>query len=116
MQILPSTARLHRAQVGRHRSSSSGDLADPQINIAYGSWYLRYLLDHYDGNERLAVAAYNAGETNVDQLGRDAPAAPDEFRPTRTSRSRRRAHYVASVEEKQRGVPQELRAANSSLR
>ena len=36
------------------------------MNISYGSWYLRYLLDRYEDNELLAAAAYNAGETNVD--------------------------------------------------
>jgi len=35
--------------------------------VAYGSYYLRYLLDHYDGDEMLAVAAYNAGLANVDR-------------------------------------------------
>jgi len=35
--------------------------------VAYGSYYLRYLLDHYDSNEMLAVAAYNAGLANVDR-------------------------------------------------
>jgi soluble lytic murein transglycosylase len=36
------------------------------VNVAYGSYYLRYLLDHYGGEEMLAVAAYNAGLANVD--------------------------------------------------
>jgi soluble lytic murein transglycosylase len=36
------------------------------VNVAYGSYYLRYLLDHYEGDEMLAVAAYNAGLANVD--------------------------------------------------
>ncbi len=48
-------------------SFQTGDLATPSVNIAYGSYYLRYLLDHYGGNEMLAVAAYNAGLTNVDE-------------------------------------------------
>ena len=65
MQILPSTA-----QFIAHKSGGTAfqlrDLATPQINIAYGSWYLRYLINRYDGNETLAVAAYNAGEHNVD--------------------------------------------------
>ena len=42
------------------------DLSDPQTNISYGSYYLRYLLDGYRGNATLALAAYNGGETNVD--------------------------------------------------
>ena len=45
------------------------DLANPQINISYGSWYLRYLLDRYDGNAVAAVAAYNAGHARVDDWG-----------------------------------------------
>ena len=46
---------------------TTGDLATPKINVAYGSYYLRYLLDHYEGNEMLAVAAYNGGLANVDE-------------------------------------------------
>ncbi|HEX3855656.1 MAG TPA: transglycosylase SLT domain-containing protein, partial [Polyangiaceae bacterium] len=38
----------------------------PEINVAYGSYYLRYLLDHYHGEEMLALAAYNGGIANVD--------------------------------------------------
>jgi soluble lytic murein transglycosylase len=68
MQILPSTA-----QFIAHRSGGTQfevrDLANPQINISYGTWYLRYLLDRYDGNEVAAVAAYNAGHERVDEWG-----------------------------------------------
>jgi soluble lytic murein transglycosylase len=66
MQILPSTAEFLAHLSGGVRFQAS-DLATPAINIAYGSYYLRYLLDHYEGNEMLAVAAYNAGLTNVDE-------------------------------------------------
>jgi soluble lytic murein transglycosylase len=65
MQILPSTA-VFLAHLSGGVSFQTGDLATPSINIAYGSYYLRYLLNHYEGNEMLAVAAYNAGLTNVD--------------------------------------------------
>ena len=51
------------------------DLATPSVNVAYGSYYLRYLLDHYDGNEVLALAAYNGGLANVDRWESDAQAA-----------------------------------------
>ncbi len=66
MQILPSTAEFLAHLSGGSRFQT-GDLATPAINIAYGSYYLRYLLDHYRGSEMLAVAAYNAGLTNVDE-------------------------------------------------
>ena len=83
MQILPGHRRLHRAQVRRHAVRATEDLSTPQINISYGSWYLRYLIDRYDGNKTLAVAAYNAGEHNVDTLGRAAPAATSSFNPAK---------------------------------
>jgi soluble lytic murein transglycosylase len=65
MQILPGTARFIARKSGGTEFEIR-DLGTPQINISYGSWYLRYLLDRYDGEEELAVAAYNAGESNVD--------------------------------------------------
>jgi soluble lytic murein transglycosylase len=65
MQILPETAYYIAHLSGGSRFTAS-DLATPSINVAYGSYYLRYLLDHYDGNEMLAVAAYNGGLANVD--------------------------------------------------
>jgi soluble lytic murein transglycosylase len=66
MQITPDTADF----IARHSGGDlfeQSDLATPQINIAYGSYFLRYLLDHYDGNEGAALAAYNAGIGNVDK-------------------------------------------------
>ena len=68
MQILPDTAHFIARKSGG-TEFVSGDLANPQINIAYGSWYLRYLLDRYDGNTVAAVAAYNAGHSRVDAWG-----------------------------------------------
>jgi soluble lytic murein transglycosylase len=65
MQILPTTA-YYLAHLSGGQRFTAGDLATPSVNVAYGSYYLRYLLDHYDGNEMLAVAAYNGGLSNVD--------------------------------------------------
>ncbi len=66
MQILPQTAQFLARRSGATTFRVS-DLATPQVNIAYGSYYLRYLLDRYGGEEMLALAAYNGGETNVDE-------------------------------------------------
>jgi len=68
MQILPSTAQFIARRTGGTEFELR-DLGDPQINISYGSWYLRYLLDRYDGNVAAAVAAYNAGHERVDDWG-----------------------------------------------
>src|ERR1700690_2089676 len=65
MQILPGTAYFI-AHLSGGSSFTASDLATPRINVSYGSYYLRYLLNHYNGNEMLAVAAYNAGLANVD--------------------------------------------------
>jgi soluble lytic murein transglycosylase len=70
MQILPATAYYLAHLSGGSRFTAS-DLATPSINLAYGSYYLRYLLNHYDGDEMLAVAAYNGGLANVDRWVRE---------------------------------------------
>jgi len=66
MQITPETARYIARKSGG-TAFVVGDLATPQVNISYGAYYLRYLLRRYDGNEAFALAAYNAGEGNVDR-------------------------------------------------
>jgi len=68
MQITPQTARAIEHLSGGTTFVMS-DLSDPEINIRYGSYYLRYLLDRYDGDEVAALAAYNAGTGNVDEWG-----------------------------------------------
>jgi soluble lytic murein transglycosylase len=73
MQILPQTAEFLARRSGA-RTFTTADLATPQVNIAYGSYYLRYLLDEYGGNTMLAVAAYNGGEANVSRWLADAHA------------------------------------------
>ena len=61
MQILPETARFIS-----ERGSVGGDYRDPGTNIRMGTWYLGYLQYRYEGDERLALAAYNSGEGQVD--------------------------------------------------
>jgi soluble lytic murein transglycosylase len=79
MQIMPETA-AYIAQKSGGTAFVQGDLATPQVNISYGSWYLRYLLDHYENREVLALAAYNAGEGTVDEWAAEAAARGETFR------------------------------------
>ena len=65
MQLRPQTAEGIAIRTGGTHFRVS-DLYNPEINVRYGSWYLRHLLDKY-GDERDALAAYNAGQRNVDE-------------------------------------------------
>ena len=76
MQITPATADLIARESGG-TAFTQADLATPQVNIAYGSYYLRYLLERYDGDTEVAVAAYNAGPTQVDEWVEDAGGVGD---------------------------------------
>jgi soluble lytic murein transglycosylase len=61
MQLLPESARFIQ-----RKSGIKGDYRDPEVNIRVGTWFLGYLKDRYNGDERLMLAAYNSGEGNVD--------------------------------------------------
>ena len=65
MQLLPDTAKGIALHTGGTQFEVS-DLLDPEINVRYGAFYLRRLLNKY-GDIRLALAAYNAGQANVDE-------------------------------------------------
>jgi soluble lytic murein transglycosylase len=86
MQLLPDTAKGIAVHTGGSRFRVD-DLYDPEINVRYGSWYLRHLLNKY-GDEKTALAAYNAGQENVDEWRRDGRGIA--FAETR--------HYVKRVE------------------
>jgi soluble lytic murein transglycosylase len=93
MQITPRTANLIEGLSGGS-TFTADDLADPDVNIRYGTYYLRYLTDKFDGNRIAALAAYNAGETNVAAWGGSDLSLDDiQFEETRD--------YVDSVLEKQ---------------
>jgi peptidoglycan lytic transglycosylase len=94
MQITPEAAK----DIERHSGGTTfqlGDLSDPEINIRYGTYLLRELLDRYDGDMIAALAAYNAGPANVDRWGgSDLTIAGIPFPETRA--------YVEEVLDKQR--------------
>lgn len=98
MQITPETADFIADRTGGVRFQQE-DLADPQINIAYGAYFLRYLLDHYDGKEALAAAAYNAGLTNVDRWVENAGGS-EEFDTSRDIPFPETRAYVDNVLER----------------
>jgi soluble lytic murein transglycosylase len=92
MQLLPSTARGIAERTGGSRFHPSTDLLDPDLNIRYGCWYLHHLMLKYHRTD-VALAAYNAGQANVDAWIAGAPAGrppPIPFAATRA--------YVAAVE------------------
>jgi soluble lytic murein transglycosylase len=87
MQLLPDTAK----GIALHTGGTAfrvDDLYDPELNVRYGAWYLRHLLQKY-GDERTALAAYNAGQDNVDRWRRSGLGI--QFPETRA--------YVERVEE-----------------
>ncbi len=102
MQITPQTAKGIEAASGGTTFVTS-DLSDPEINISYGAFYLRHLLDRYSDNEVAALAAYNAGIGNVDGWGgADLTVGDIKFPETRG--------YVQEVMEKQKEYAQKYQA------
>jgi len=105
MQIEPATAEFLA-----HRSGGTAfriaDLAEPAVNISYGAYYLRYLLNQYGGDETLALAAYNGGQTNVDEWLARAHDAGVRFTIASIPFPQTRA-YVTRVENAQRSYAQQ---------
>ena len=66
MQLMPATAKLV-AKRARLPSSFATQLNNPKINIQLGSYHLAWLIDRFEGQRPLAIAAYNAGEHRVDR-------------------------------------------------
>ena len=64
MQLMPATAEEVAGKLGLD-GWTEAMLEDPQVNLRLGCAYLRELLDRFDGDERAALAAYNAGRGNV---------------------------------------------------
>jgi soluble lytic murein transglycosylase len=79
MQVLPSTARFIESQP-EPPPGRAIDLRNPEVNISFGSWYLRYLLDRHGGSVPAALAAYNAGPESLRRWREAAIARGTELR------------------------------------
>jgi len=79
MQVLPSTARFIESQPAPPPGRAIG-IRDPEVNISYGTWYLRYLIDRHGGSVPAALAAYNAGPENMRRWREAAIARGTELR------------------------------------
>jgi len=77
MQIMPGTGASIAEELGETGYSPS-NLYDPDTNIRYGTWYIKGLLDKYNGDTDLALAAYNAGVGRADQYQENQAALPYE--------------------------------------
>ncbi len=100
MQITPATAEFIANRSGGTAFEQS-DLASPQINISYGTYYLRYLLRRFDANVVLGLAAYNGGEGNVEKWLAAAAARGESFTADDIPFPETR-HYVKNVLKAQR--------------
>ncbi len=104
MQITPDTADTIETLSGGETFVYE-DLADPELNIRYGTFYLAYLLDKYEGDRVAALAAYNAGEGNADEWGGsrmriddiDFPETHDYVRDVLERRRQYRERYAKEL-------------------
>lgn len=77
MQLMPDTFDWLQQDLDGAGTYTADDLKTPAVNIRYGTFLLKFLLDHYDGNTSTALAAYNAGVANVDSWLEDRSLSPD---------------------------------------
>ena len=94
MQLMPDTAQGIADRTGGG-GFVRADLYDPEINVRYGSWYLRHLQQKYADHPQsldLALAAYNAGQGNVDEWVGATPVGEPVAIPFAETRA-----YVAKV-------------------
>lgn len=77
MQLMPETFTWLMDYRGEEAPYTADDLFNPSVNIDYGCYFLRYLLDYFDGDEVCAVAAYNGGMNNVSEWLKNEEISPD---------------------------------------
>jgi soluble lytic murein transglycosylase len=95
MQITPDTGRWIATQLGE-ADFAIDELYDPEVNLRFGTWYLRYLIDRFPGAVDLALAAYNAGPTTLARWQTEGAAYYPETSAyiDRVKRNRRAYHLL----------------------
>jgi soluble lytic murein transglycosylase len=100
MQLLPDTAQGIADHTGGGNYTTA-DLYDPELNIRYGAYYLARMQRKYSDHPQsldLALAAYNAGQGNVDRWVAEAGAGQPVRIPFRETRNYiRKVHDVQDV-------------------
>lgn len=75
MQIMPATGEWIAGKLDDVFDVQR--LYEPSVNLRYGCWYLRFLLDRYDGDMRTASTAYHQGQGRVDEWLQDPQYSQD---------------------------------------
>lgn len=76
MQIMPATGEWIAGKL-EDEPFDVQRLYQPEVNLRYGCWYLRFLLDRYDGDMYTASTAYHQGQGRVDQWLEDPQYSQD---------------------------------------
>jgi soluble lytic murein transglycosylase len=97
MQLMPGTAKAMAEELGLPGPSGS-DLFDPDLNIRLGTYYLSKLWRRYEGDRLLAIAAYHAGPTNIDEWRKQRRYASTEAFVSEVNAPVTRAHVRRVIE------------------
>jgi soluble lytic murein transglycosylase-like protein len=108
MQLIPGTARRFGV----------ADVFDPVQNVEGGARYLKYLLELFDGNYPLALAAYNAGENAVAKYGTIPPYPETQTYLKLVAKHLEKAQEIsaAKARERQEAKPAQLKADGNHVR
>jgi hypothetical protein len=96
MQLMPGTA----AEMARELGRPVARVYDPELNIEMGTRYLLHMLDRFDGDETLALAAYNAGAGNVGKWMEEDGELPPRSLQYVENVQRARLRFVAMRDER----------------
>ena len=80
MQLMEDAYDWIKYRLDDQRDNTYDDMFDPELNIQYGTYYLSYLMEKYDGSVELTAAAYHCGMNLVDSWIENGTVDPDNFK------------------------------------